>query len=90
MNVNLSVTKDIVKSIAPSFNGDARLAAVAFQRISAAVSRHKDDEVKTLARDIVVEMGPQFKGSADKASDAFERVYATIVMVKRNQSGAGP
>jgi hypothetical protein len=88
MDVNLVVTKDIVRSIAPNFNGDGRLAAVAYQRIASAVLKHKDDEVKMLARDIVVEMGPQFGGSVDGVCKAFERIYTTITMVKRNQSGA--
>jgi hypothetical protein len=86
MDVNLVVSKDMVRSIAPTFNGDGRLAAVAFQKIAAEVRKHEDDGIKMLTRDIVIEMGLQFGGSVDKACEAFERIYATINMVKRNQS----
>ena len=89
MNVSLVVTKNIVRSIAPAFNGDARLAARAFQRIATVVLNHTDDEAISLAGDIVVEMGPQFKGKVDGACETFERIYAAIVMMKRNQPEAG-
>lgn len=83
MNANLTIAKDIVKSVAPSFNGDGRLAAVAFQRLHKMVSKHQDDEVKLLAGDIVAEMGPQFKGSLNMACEAFERIYGAIAAAKR-------
>lgn len=88
MKVDLFVTKNIVRSIAPSFNGDGRLAAVAFERIWTVVSKFKDEEVKTLAGDIVFEMGGQFKGNLDRACETFERLYATIAQAKRSQHGA--
>jgi hypothetical protein len=87
VKVNLFVAKDIVKSIAPSFNGDGRLAAVAYKRIVSTVSRFEDEEAKMLARDIVVEMGPQFGGSVDKACDAFERLCTSITEAKQIDSG---
>ena len=85
MKVNLFVAKDIVKSISPVFNGDGRLAAVAFERIASIVARYDDDECKMLARDIVVEMGPQFAGSVEKACESFERLYVSIHATKRSQ-----
>ena len=88
MKVNLFVTKNIVRGIAPSFNGDARLASVAFKRIAETVSQCEDDEAKTLAGDIITEMAPQFKGNVDSACDAFKRVYGTILEAKRSQPEA--
>ena len=88
MDMNLAVTKDIVKAIAPTFNGDARHASNAFQRISATLMKFTDDEAKALTGSIVVEMGPQFKGNLDSVCEAFERIYATIINVKRGQPGA--
>ena len=87
MKVNLFVAKDVVKSIAPSFNGDGRLAAVAYQRIFSTVSRFQDEEAKMLARDIVAEMGPQFGGSVDKACEAFDRICSAITEAKQIDSG---
>ncbi len=86
MKVNLFVTKDIVKSISPSFNGDGRLAAVAYQKILSVVSRFDDEEAKMLARDVVTEMGPQFGGSVDRACEAFERICAAVIEAKRTES----
>jgi hypothetical protein len=86
VKVNLFVAKDIVKSLAPSFNGDGRLAAVAYQRIVSTVSRFNDEEAKMLARDIVAEMGQQFGGSVDKACEAFERLCTAITEAKRRDS----
>ena len=86
MKVNLFVTKDIVKSIAPSFNGDGRLAAVAYQKILSVVARFSDEESKMLARDIVTEMGPQFGGSVEKACEAFERICTTVTEAKQTEA----
>jgi len=88
VKVNLFVAKDIVKSIAPSFNGDGRLAAVAYQKILSVVCRFNDEEAKMLARDIVTEMGPQFGGSVEKACEAFERI-CTVVTEAKNTEAAG-
>ncbi|MFH1421129.1 MAG: hypothetical protein ABIH42_00195 [Planctomycetota bacterium] len=89
-DINLQVAKEITTSLASGFNGDSRLAAVAFQRIFVVVRKYDDDDAKLMTKDIVVSMGSQFKGSVDLACEAFERILATIIIAKRTKTPAKP
>ncbi|MCX7703977.1 MAG: hypothetical protein N2234_07785 [Planctomycetota bacterium] len=82
MDLNLEIARDITAAMAPSFNGDSRLAALAFQRLYAVVKKYGDEEGKLIACAIVSAMGEQFKGNIDAACEAFERVMAAVVISK--------
>jgi hypothetical protein len=85
-DTSLQMAKEIVASIAPGFNGDARLIAVAFQRLFSVIRKYDDDEAKSITKDIVIAMGPQLKGNVDSTCDAFERILASVVIAKRQKA----
>jgi hypothetical protein len=85
-DMSLQLAKEIVASIAPGFNGDARLAALALQRLFAVIRKYDDDEAKSVTKDIVVAMGPQMKGNVDNTCEAFERILASVVIAKRQKA----
>lgn len=85
-DTSLQIAKEIAASIAPGFNGDARLAALAFQRLFTVIRKYDDDEAKSITKDIVVAMGPQLKGNIDNICEAFERILASVVIAKRTRA----
>jgi hypothetical protein len=88
MDINLEIARDITAAMAPYFNGDSRLAAVAFQRIFNVVRKYGDEEGKQIACMIVSAMGEQFKGNIDAACEAFERIMAAVVISKSRGSAS--
>lgn len=89
MNLDLEITKDIVAAMAPGFNGDGRLAAVALQRVSATLKSYDQAQAKTIARDIIVAMGPTFEGNVNKAVKALDRILSSMVIKSRGHGEAG-
>lgn len=82
MDLNLQIARDITAAMAPSFNADGRLAALAFQRIYRTAKKYEDEEGKLIACAIVSAMGEGFKGNIEAACEAFERVMAAVVISK--------
>ena len=79
---DVDLAKMIVASMAEGFKGDARRAALAFQRLYQVLRKYGDEEAKTAAADIVAAMGRDFRGDIGAACDAFERLVVAIVLAK--------
>jgi len=82
MDINLRIARDVTASMAAGFNGDGRLAAIAFQRIYNVVKKYEDEEGKLIASVIISAMGESFRGNIEAACEAFERVMAAVVISK--------
>ena len=79
---DLELVKKMVASMAPAFKGDARRAALAFQRLHQVLRKYGDQEAKEAAAEIVAAMGQDFGGDIDAACNAFERLVVAIVLAK--------
>jgi len=79
---DVNLVKMIVASMADGFKGDARRAALAFQRLYQVFRKYGDEEAKTAAAEIVAAMGRDFRGDIGAACDAFERLVVAIVLAK--------
>lgn len=83
MNRDLEITRDIVASMAESFGGDGRMAAMALRKISQTLKKCESPDAKEIACGVMVAMGPSFEGNVNNAVEALERIIASMVVKKK-------